>query len=64
MKPYKPIESYITRRTIELVHLRTKIDINLKKEAQEWAEKLETSLNRFVEASIKYYIDSWKEQKK
>ena len=57
----KPTESYI-KRNIEMVSLQTRIDHDLKKEAEKAAQALGTSLNRFVEAALLWYLDQLKKE--
>lgn len=60
MKPTpKPSLSYIKRQE-PVIALKLKILPELKHEAESASAKLGTSLNRFVEASVKWYLDALK----
>jgi hypothetical protein len=53
----KPAEKYI-KRGVELEQMQTRIDCELKRGVERAAAVLDTSLNRFVEAALKWYLDA------
>jgi predicted HicB family RNase H-like nuclease len=52
---HTPAEAYI-KRGIELESLQVRVSAALKLKAEIAAEKLGTSLNRFTEAALNWYI--------
>lgn len=56
-----PTQSYI-KRGIETVSVQIRIDSELKHEAEKARLKLGTSLNRLVEAAIKWYLVELKKE--
>lgn len=57
----KPTEKYIRRANrVESVQLR--IDSTLKRQMQQSAKKLNSSMNRFTEAALHFYIDALKKE--
>ena len=59
----EPPESWI-RRGVELVPLSARVPQETKDRAEEAARILETSLNRFTEAALNWYMEALKQGKK
>lgn len=59
----RPAESYI-KRNIEVVPIVVRIPETLKEESERMAAQLDTSMNRFVEAALRWYIVELTEGKK
>lgn len=57
----KPAESYI-KRGLEIESLQVRVCSDLKRDAQIASEKLNTSLNRLVEAALKWYLEQLKKE--
>jgi predicted transcriptional regulator len=57
----KPALSWI-RRGLEMESTQLRLPSEVKKETMEAAEKLDTSMNHFVEAAIKWYLDALKKE--
>lgn len=58
----KPARSYLKRHT-PMAHLQLRVEAPLKKRARTKAKELDTSLNCFTEAAIRYYLDSLERKK-
>jgi predicted HicB family RNase H-like nuclease len=54
-----PAESWI-KRDKTMMAFNVRIDEEVKKETEKAAKKLDTSLNRFTEAALSWYIDALK----
>lgn len=57
----KPAEGYL-HRGVDVVPILTRIPPELKEEAELAADKLGTSLNRFIESSLRWYLDALKKE--
>lgn len=55
----KPAERYI-KRSIEIESLQVRVDSNLKRQVEMAAKKLNSSLNRFSEAALNFYLEALK----
>jgi predicted HicB family RNase H-like nuclease len=60
-KEIKRAESFI-RRDVELVQIAVRIPPELKAEAEMASERVDTSMNRFIEAALTWYIQKLKEE--
>lgn len=57
----KPAESYI-HRMVELTQIHTRIPEDVKEQAESACDKLGTSMQRFIEASLRWYLEELKKE--